>query len=84
MIPPNSDAQLWLFDFDNTLAALEREVDWPGGRRELEAALRAMGVEAKIFVDTICQIQKALAQRPSASKRLERICCKLRPQPNAR
>ncbi len=49
MITPNSDASVWLFDFDNTLAALEREVDWPAARRELEAALRAMGVAAKIF-----------------------------------
>jgi phosphoglycolate phosphatase-like HAD superfamily hydrolase len=49
MIPPNPDAKLWLFDFDNTLAALEREVDWPGSRRELEAYLRAEGVDQEIF-----------------------------------
>lgn len=51
MITPNSDASVWLFDFDNTLAALEREVDWPAARRELEAALRAMGVAANIFAE---------------------------------
>src|ERR1700687_2918314 len=51
MIPPNSDAKLWLFDFDNTLAALEREVDWPGSRRELEAYLRAEGVDQEIFAE---------------------------------
>ncbi|HVA12836.1 MAG TPA: HAD hydrolase-like protein [Candidatus Binataceae bacterium] len=51
MITPNSDASVWLFDFDNTLAALEREVDWLAARRELEAALRAMGVAAKIFAE---------------------------------
>jgi HAD superfamily hydrolase (TIGR01549 family) len=49
MTPPNPDAKLWLFDFDNTLAALEREVDWPGSRRELEAYLRAAGVDEEIF-----------------------------------
>ncbi|MBI3758842.1 MAG: HAD family hydrolase [Deltaproteobacteria bacterium] len=50
-IRPNPQAKLWLFDFDNTLAALEREVDWPGSRRELEAYLRAEGVDHKIFVE---------------------------------
>ena len=50
-VPPNPAAKLWLFDFDNTLAALEREVDWPGSRRELEAFLRAEGVDEKIFVE---------------------------------
>jgi len=24
----NAEARLWLFDFDNTLAALEKQVDW--------------------------------------------------------
>jgi HAD superfamily hydrolase (TIGR01509 family) len=48
-VPPNPAAKLWLFDFDNTLAALEREVDWPGSRRELEAFLRAEGVDEEIF-----------------------------------
>jgi phosphoglycolate phosphatase-like HAD superfamily hydrolase len=48
---PNPNAKLWLFDFDNTLAALEREVDWPGSRRELEAFLRAEGVDEQIFVE---------------------------------
>ncbi len=51
MIPPNPHAKLWLFDFDNTLAALEREVDWPGSRRELEAWLRARGVNEEIFAE---------------------------------
>jgi phosphoglycolate phosphatase-like HAD superfamily hydrolase len=51
MNPPNPDARLWLFDFDNTLAALECEVDWPGSRRELEACLRGQGVDDKIFVE---------------------------------
>src|SRR6202035_235979 len=49
MSPPNPDARLWLFDFDNTLAALEREVDWPGSRRELQAFLRDKDVDKKIF-----------------------------------
>ncbi len=51
MIAPNPEAKLWLFDFDNTLAALEREVDWPGSRRELEAYLRAEGVDSDIFTE---------------------------------
>ena len=50
-VPPNRAAKLWIFDFDNTLAALEREVDWPGSRRELEAFLRAEGVDGEIFVE---------------------------------
>ena len=36
--------KLWIFDFDNTLARLEPEVDWAGGRRELEPMLRELGV----------------------------------------
>ncbi len=51
MTAPASDASLWLLDFDNTLAALEREVDWPGSRRELEAWLRAAGVDDLIFAE---------------------------------
>jgi phosphoglycolate phosphatase-like HAD superfamily hydrolase len=51
MNPPNPDARLWLFDFDNTLAALEREVDWPGSRRELEVLLRDEGVDENIFAE---------------------------------
>ncbi len=51
MNPPNPDARLWLFDFDNTLAALEREVDWPCSRRELEAFLRDEGIDDKIFAE---------------------------------
>jgi len=34
-------------------------------------------IEPKVSVDAVCEIQKALAQRPSASKRLERILCKV-------
>lgn len=45
----------WLFDFDNTLAALEREVDWAGGRRRLEAFLRAeftaRGLDPAVFAE---------------------------------
>jgi phosphoglycolate phosphatase-like HAD superfamily hydrolase len=51
MISPNRAARLWLFDFDNTLAALEPEVDWPASRRELEAFLRGEGVDDEIFVE---------------------------------
>jgi len=41
--------KLWIFDFDNTLARLEPEVDWAGGRRELEPMLRAAGVPEDLF-----------------------------------
>lgn len=47
----NPNARLWLFDFDNTIAALEPEVDWAGSRRELEAYLRREGVGNAIFVE---------------------------------
>jgi HAD superfamily hydrolase (TIGR01549 family) len=41
--------KLWIFDFDNTLARLEPEVDWAGGRRELEPMLRGAGVPEDLF-----------------------------------
>jgi HAD superfamily hydrolase (TIGR01509 family) len=44
-----SGARLWFVDFDNTLAALEKEVDWASSRRQLELFLRAKGVEESIF-----------------------------------
>jgi len=49
--PPGTRPALWLFDFDNTLAALEPEVDWAASRRELEAYLRAQGVGDAIFTE---------------------------------
>lgn len=45
----NSEARIWLFDFDNTLAALETEVDWAGSRRRLETFLRSEGIDQAIF-----------------------------------
>jgi hypothetical protein len=42
-------ARIWLFDFDNTLAALERQVDWAASRRELESFLRAQGIPESVF-----------------------------------
>lgn len=47
--PPLVREKLWLFDFDNTLALLELEVDWAGGRRELEPMLRGLGVPEDLF-----------------------------------
>jgi HAD superfamily hydrolase (TIGR01509 family) len=47
----NREAQLWLFDFDNTLAALEQEVDWAGSRHHLEAFLRSTGIDEAIFTE---------------------------------
>jgi phosphoglycolate phosphatase-like HAD superfamily hydrolase len=45
----NPRARLWLFDFDNTLAALEKQVDWAASRRELESFLRLQGIDEAIF-----------------------------------
>ncbi len=42
-------ASLWLFDFDNTLARLEPEVDWAASRRELEPMLRSAGAPEPLF-----------------------------------
>src|SRR5206468_11163211 len=42
-------ASLWLFDFDNTLARLEPEVDWAASRRELEPMLRGAGAPEQLF-----------------------------------
>ncbi len=41
--------KVWIFDFDNTIARLEPEVDWAGSRRELEPMLRAAGVPGDLF-----------------------------------
>jgi HAD superfamily hydrolase (TIGR01509 family) len=49
VLDPGARPALWLFDFDNTLAALEPEVDWAMSRRELEAYLRSQGVDDAIF-----------------------------------
>jgi phosphoglycolate phosphatase-like HAD superfamily hydrolase len=45
----NPEARVWLFDFDNTLAALEKQVDWAASRRELESFLRNEGIDEAIF-----------------------------------
>jgi HAD superfamily hydrolase (TIGR01549 family) len=41
--------KLWMFDFDNTIARLEPEVDWPGGRVLLERYLRSIGAPEELF-----------------------------------
>ena len=41
--------KLWMFDFDNTLARLEPEVDWAASRRVLEPMLREAGVPEDLF-----------------------------------
>jgi len=45
----NRKARHWLFDFDNTLAALEHQVDWAASRHELEAFLRSQGIDEAVF-----------------------------------
>ena len=44
-------ARVWLFDFDNTLVALEPEVDWAASRVELERYLRQARVADAIFAE---------------------------------
>jgi phosphoglycolate phosphatase len=41
--------KLWMFDFDNTIARLEPEVDWAGGRLVLEPYLRSVGAPDELF-----------------------------------
>jgi HAD superfamily hydrolase (TIGR01549 family) len=41
--------KLWMFDFDNTIARLEPEVDWAGGRLILEPYLRSVGAPDDLF-----------------------------------
>jgi phosphoglycolate phosphatase len=41
--------KLWMFDFDNTIARLEPEVDWAGGRLILEPWLRSIGAPDELF-----------------------------------
>jgi len=41
--------KLWMFDFDNTIARLEPEVDWAGGRLILERYLRSIGAPDELF-----------------------------------
>ncbi|MGB0060370.1 HAD family hydrolase [Candidatus Binatus sp.] len=41
--------KLWMFDFDNTIARLEPEVDWAGGRLILEPYLRSIGAPDELF-----------------------------------
>jgi phosphoglycolate phosphatase len=41
--------KLWMFDFDNSIARLEPEVDWAGGRLILEAYLRSIGAPDELF-----------------------------------
>jgi HAD superfamily hydrolase (TIGR01509 family) len=42
-------ARTWLLDFDNTLVALEPEVDWAASRVELEQYLRRAGIDDALF-----------------------------------
>jgi HAD superfamily hydrolase (TIGR01549 family) len=48
-IQGHPEAHIWLFDFDNTLAALEPEVDWAGSRRRLETFLRSERIDEAIL-----------------------------------
>jgi phosphoglycolate phosphatase-like HAD superfamily hydrolase len=48
---PLAGIRAWLFDFDNTIAALEPQVDWAGSRNELEIFLRSAGIADTIFAE---------------------------------
>jgi HAD superfamily hydrolase (TIGR01509 family) len=65
--------RLWLFDFDNTLAALEKQVDWVASRRELEFFLRAQGVDEGLFREfpsrNLPLYNALLAGRPASFER---------------
>jgi len=49
---------LWLFDFDRTLALLEPEVDWAQSRRELEIELRTTNVPVALLDELIAAIPR--------------------------
>jgi beta-phosphoglucomutase-like phosphatase (HAD superfamily) len=51
IVDGNGEVRGWLFDFDNTLAAMEKQVDWAASRRELEAFLRSQAVDEAIFTE---------------------------------
>ncbi|HUO06656.1 MAG TPA: HAD-IA family hydrolase [Candidatus Binataceae bacterium] len=46
-----AEVRLWMLDFDGTIAHLQPEVDWAGGRRVLEPYLRSAGAPADLFVE---------------------------------
>jgi HAD superfamily hydrolase (TIGR01549 family) len=71
MIRGDLGAHVWLFDFDNTLAALEKRVDWVEGRRELEGFLRSEGIDEAIlreFPSRNLPLYNALLTRTIGSK----------------
>ncbi|HUY19623.1 MAG TPA: HAD hydrolase-like protein [Candidatus Binataceae bacterium] len=49
---------LWLFDFDRTLAILEPVVDWAQSRRELEIELRAAKLPPALLEELIAAIPR--------------------------
>ncbi len=54
----NAIPDLWLFDFDRTLALLEPVVDWAQSRRELEIELRSTNVPAGLLDELIAAIPR--------------------------
>jgi len=48
-LPARYSIGAWLFDFDNTLAALEPQVNWAASRVELEDYLRTQRIPAALF-----------------------------------
>jgi phosphoglycolate phosphatase-like HAD superfamily hydrolase len=74
-IERNTRPGLWMFDFDNTLAPLERSVDWAASRRELQAWLTERGVAPGLFEEFPRRnlvLYEALRARLSAGARSAR------------
>jgi hypothetical protein len=55
---PAEFPDLWLFDFDRTLALLEPVVDWAGSRRALEIELRTTALPAALLDELITAIPR--------------------------
>src|SRR5690242_9886361 len=75
---------LWLFDFDRTLALLEPVVDWAGSRRALEVELRSTSVPARLLDELIAAIPRGnLALYEALRARLLDAPAALRPLADA-
>jgi HAD superfamily hydrolase (TIGR01509 family) len=77
--------KLWMFDFDNTIARLEPEVDWPGGRKILEPYLRSVGAPDELFAriprgnlplyDAYRTLMLAESERTNVTENLRHASC---------
>src|SRR5579875_3846989 len=65
------ERRLWLFDFDNTLTALERQVDWKASRRALECFLRRQGVDDALLARQMAEPHRGTEISRQASAIIE-------------